>query len=308
MSALPDAPGVPLAAVPGLAWDAAGGLVLEGPALALFDALDRAFLALAFALGAEPIAFVPLLAADDLRRVDYFSSFPHLVTMPVAIGDDPEALRAFARANAAVWSGPLTLGPLAPAQAVLAPAACYAVYPAAAAAAAGAPLAVGGRILTTVGTCFRREAAYVPLRRQWCFRMREVVAIGTYSEVRAFLARAEAAALALAAAWGVRPTLAVATDPFFDPARSPKYLHQRLFPSKRELVLGGVALGSLNEHRNFFGEAFGLEAGGAAAFTGCLAFGLERWLWAIVQTHGPDPAAWPTTLAPVARGPGCAPG
>ena len=248
-------------AVPGLSWDSAGGTILEGPALALFQGLDRAFADLGLALGASPIAFVPVLPAEDLRRVDYFSSFPHLVTLPVAVHSDPGALRTFATANASTTSGPLELARLAPVTSVLAPAACYAVYPAV----SGQEIPPGGRTFTMVGACFRREDAYAPLQRQGCFRMREVVHVGSSAEVALFLERAWERARARAAEWGVVPTLMAATDPFFDPARSPKYLHQRLFPNKHEMIFQDLALGSLNDHRNFFGEAFSIRAAGSPA-------------------------------------------
>jgi len=94
--------------------------------------------------------------------------------------------------------------------------------------------------------------------------MREVVQIGTAAEAAPFLEAAE----------------------------------QKLFPSKRELLLEDLALGSFNLHRAYFGSAFELSAGGAPAFTACVAFGLERWIWAIARRHGCDVAAWPALLRP----------
>jgi hypothetical protein len=69
----------------------------------------------------------------------------------------------------------------------------------------------------------------------------------------------------------------------------------KLFPVKEEFVFRstsddpGLAIGSVNFHRNFFGERceIGL-ADGSAAFSGCAAFGLERWLAALQATFGPN--------------------
>jgi hypothetical protein len=105
--------------------------------------------------------------------------------------------------------------------------------------------------------------------------------------------RAPGRSRSFAAGLGIPIALEPATDPFFDPARSPRYLHQELFPTKEEMICDGVALGSLNDHRSFFGEAFGLSAGGAPAHTACVAFGLERWVHAVLATHGSDPERWP---------------
>jgi hypothetical protein len=85
-----------------------------------------------------------------------------------------------------------------------------------------------------------------------------------------------------------------ATDPFFRPTKNPKYLLQKLDPVKQEMVYGGsLAIGSVNFHRNYFGEAFRITRGGEEAFSGCVAFGLERWIYAILDRFGGDPAGWP---------------
>jgi seryl-tRNA synthetase len=283
---------IDLAQLPGLTWNSDGTVGLSGPLLSLFERLDAAFVSIARAFEAEPNQFVPILSAQDLRAIDYFSSFPHLVTLPVSLDRDPANLTAFSQANAGVEPGPLTLGKLQPTGAVLAPAACYAVYPSLRGLDATRP-----RNLTVLGTCFRREEHYLPLRRQWCFRMREVVHVGSGESAQAFLADGERRVRELASSLDLPLTTAAATDPFFDPARSARYLHQKLFPTKHELIFeGSLAIGSFNYHRNFFGEAFGLRCGGQAAHTGCVAFGVERWVWAILSRHGVDPRGWPSLV------------
>ena len=48
-----------------------------------------------------------------------------------------------------------------------------------------------------------------------------------------------------------------------------------------------LAIASFNDHELFFGEAFGITlAGGAPAWSGCVAFGLERWLLGILAKYG----------------------
>ncbi|MGH9226673.1 MAG: aminoacyl--tRNA ligase-related protein, partial [Acidimicrobiales bacterium] len=92
-------------------------------------------------------------------------------------------------------------------------------------------------------------------------------------------------------------TWQAATDPFFRPAANPRYVMQVVDPTKHELVFAGsggdLALASVNLHHDHFGRAFDIRMGTAPAHTGCLAFGLERWLAAIIRHHGPDPSAWP---------------
>ena len=66
---------------------------------------------------------------------------------------------------------------------------------------------------------------------------------------------------------------------------------QRLFPVKEEFVVGGLAIGSVNYHRNFFGERCGILAGEDTAHTSCLAFGLERWVHVLTDRFGSADAA-----------------
>jgi hypothetical protein len=92
----------------------------------------------------------------------------------------------------------------------------------------------------------------------------------------------------------------VATDPFFAPTARGKALLQRVKGLKHELALpiGGersTAAASFNNHEQFFGEAFGITLeSGEAASSGCVAFGLERWLLAFLVAHGIDRVAWPS--------------
>ncbi|MEO6260183.1 MAG: hypothetical protein ABIP63_07510 [Thermoanaerobaculia bacterium] len=275
--------------LPGLVWKASGFIGLDGPLFSLAEAIDRRFLDLAAHFGAEHQQFGPLLSVGDLRKIDYFSAFPHLVTYPVSAAPDADNLRGFATQNGSNAEGPLHTAENAPIESVLAPAACYAVY----IGMEGTALPAASRVVTVRGTCFRSEQLFEPLVRQPSFSMREVVHLGSATSVKAFLEEARERVFALATEWRLTPSIAVATDPFFDPARSPKYLHATLFPSKHELMDAGVAIASFNNHRNFFGEAYRIDANGALAHTACAAFGIERWVAAILRQHGSDPADWP---------------
>lgn len=278
----------------GLVWKPDGFFGLEGPLRTLSEKIDRRVLDLAVDFGAEQQEFGPLLSVSDLRKIDYFSAFPHLITFPVSATPDSENLREFALRNGREAEGPLSTTDNGPIQSVLAPAACYAVY----IALAGTDLRAVSRLVTVRSTCFRSEQFFEPLVRQPSFSMRELIHLGNAGSVKLFLEEARERVLALAAGWGLTPSIEVAADPFFDPARSPKYLHSTLFPSKHELINCSLALASFNNHRNFFGEAFHIAAGGEPIHTACVAFGIERWISAILREHGPDPSCWPVESEP----------
>jgi seryl-tRNA synthetase len=55
-----------------------------------------------------------------------------------------------------------------------------------------------------------------------------------------------------------------------------------------------IAVASFNHHRDFFGTRFAISApDGSPAHSGCVAFGLERWVLAVFAQHGTDDTAWP---------------
>ncbi len=284
----------------GLGWHANGQAVLSGPLLRLLNACDGAFMGLGTIWDAEAEEHPPIIGLASLQEIDYLASFPQLATFPVCLDADERNLQEFAGRDPVDSGGALRLSRTAPIRDLLTPAACYHVYPYH----QGTSLD-SARFITTRNTCFRREAYYQPLRRQWSFRMREIICLGTRVEVRAFLAHAQAAVSLLLRELDLPVTWEVATDPFFEPARNPKYLAQRLQPTKQEAQFGdGLAIASVNLHEDHFGAAFRITRDARPAVSGCVAFGLERWVFAITRRYGPDPERWPdvTAAASVAAG------
>jgi len=279
----------------GVRFHARGHCTLSGASLALSRRLEELFLGWASSWHATEYAFPPFIAAKDLGRTDYFSSFQHLATFPVVLTTDEPALEAFATQNAKVACG-LQLGPTASVEEVLTPAACYHVYAHLQHTTLREPCYV-----TTKGTCFRREREYAALERQWSFAMREIVCVADAATVKEFLSAMRLRLTQFFQVLELDVSFEPATDPFFGGARHPKHFAQRMDPVKLEMVLDGrLAIGSLNFHRNYFGEAFGIGYGDKPAFSGCVAFGVERWIYAVASRYGSDASGWPEPFA-VAR-------
>jgi seryl-tRNA synthetase len=261
----------------------AGGLATLGPELVeLRTQLDRRFVAWAHDCGAAAWLFPPLLSVSDLDGMDYFDSFPHLGLVVGSI--DETKLASYARDEAiSVIPGSDLCG----CQHVLPSAACYPAY-----------FHLRGRKLdgpkriTTVATCFRNEVEYRGLQRLRSFTMREIICIGPAEAVTTHLKMFRERIEAFCASLGLGVEIKVATDPFFR-KDDPRVAMQRLFPVKEEFVYGGnVAFASLNYHRNFFGERCAISIGdGSPAFTGCVAFGIERWLHAMLDRFETPTAA-----------------
>jgi hypothetical protein len=261
--------------IPGLEWQPSGQAVLSGPLLEAFWFLDVRFARWARDVGALEYRFPAFLPAHELHRFDYFRSFPHLLTFPVALDEEPDLLRAFTASDPLDADGTVRLGKATPVRDVLTPAACHHFYVMLQGRELAAP-----QHLTTVATCFRREAYYRPLQRQWNFSMRELVCLGSAEEVKDFLDAVRQRAEHLIAALELPVEWRAAAD-----------------PQKTEMVYDGeLALGSVSEHGRSFGEAFAITRGGEPAFSGCVALGLERWLYALLTRYGPDPRVWPVAV------------
>jgi len=278
-----------LSTLPELRWLPNGQSVLSGSLLELASTLDALFRGWASRWGAVEYAFPTFLAVRDLARVDYFHSFPHLVTFPVTLAQDERNLRCFSEGSQITEDGAVELVATAPIRDVLTPAACYHCYAQYSDRDLLAPL-----YLTTRATCFRRERHYLPLERQSSFAMREIVCIGGEEQVMRFLSLCRAMIEAFLDHIDLPIEWSPATDPFYNPTRNPKYLGQKVAPLKTEMVFHGrVALGSLNFHRDYFGHSYSITLNGSLAYSGCVAFGIERWLLAIVERFGPNREDWP---------------
>ncbi|HEX2313485.1 MAG TPA: hypothetical protein VHJ17_07135 [Thermomonospora sp.] len=275
----------------GLMWRPTGEAALRGPLLRLAEDCDRAFTRLATGWDAREERHPATLPAERLQRVDYLRSFPHQATFAVGMDAAEANLDAFLSGEVVDGSGRVAVTELAPVRDVLTPAACYHLYRAHEGERLTGPLH-----LSTRNTCFRREREYVPLRRLRTFTMRELVCLGTRAETAAFLAAARARVDRFLELLDLPVRWETATDPFFQPQRNPKALLQRVQPAKHEMTYGDLAIGSANDHHDHFGEGFGIVREGVPAYSACVAFGVERWLYALTDRHGADPAAWPDVV------------
>ncbi len=275
--------------LPDYRWSESGQSTLSGTLLDLYRRLDRLFLRWARECGADEYLFPPFIAARELSKLDYFRSFPHLVTFATTLDASEENLKQFATGEPLNDAGEVQLAVQSPIREVLTPAACYHFY-----VRFQRETLASARYVTTRATCYRREACYSPLERQWSFSMREIVCLGTAEEVKEYLARYQEKVDRFFRSIELPVEWKNATDPFFNPSRNPKYLLQKLDPVKTEMIFEDkLAIGSINFHRNYFGEAFEILRDGREAFSGCVAFGLERWIYAFLSRFGLNQSDWP---------------
>jgi seryl-tRNA synthetase len=159
-------------------------------------------------------------------------------------------------------------------------------------------------VYETSGTCCRDEGHnHYLLERLFTFTMREVTFAGLPAEARAFRDRCVAWAEVLVKELELDAVLAPAGDPFFlAGAREDEVKVDLPRDCKVELRLriredATLACASFNVHGSFFADRLGYRhRSHRTPWTACTAFGVERWVWAVLCQHGADPAGWPRTL------------
>jgi seryl-tRNA synthetase len=246
--------------------------------------------------GTEVLRFPPVMSRRNLEKSGYLHSFPHLLGAVCCLhGEEAEIRAAVERpAKDGGW-----VASLEPTDLVLSPAACYPVYPLAA---ARGTVPRKGLIFDVACDCFRHEPSR-NLDRMQSFRMREYVYIGASDQVTTFRARWLERAQGIIRQLGLTQTLAGASDPFFGRVGKIMAVSQMEQELKLELLIpvrsadDPTACMSFNCHRDHFGATWGLRTpDGAVAHTGCVAFGIDRLALALFAQHGADTATWPRSV------------
>jgi len=280
-----------------------GQVTLRGLALDLLEFLDDAFVRrIGGPANARREYYPGVMATARLDRTNHFSSFPEHVQFVTHLREDLDLLDQFARElrEAGGWT-PAVLAkltrPMAEPVIALNPAVCYHCY----ASVENAKLDGDGFVATARSRCHRYESGnHATLARLLDFTMREVIYVGKPDFVKREREAAVQRVRELVEGWGLACWMETANDPFFTNDFEVKAAFQRQNDMKYELRMplpgGSVAAASSNFHSVTFGKAFHITAGNRPVCTGCTAFGLERWIYAIFAQLGLDPARWPGGL------------
>ncbi len=245
---------------------------------------------------AEVFRFPPVMSRAMLETSGYLKSFPNLLGCVSCLHGTEREIRG--AVNRFVEGGAWT-DSLAAADLVLAPAACYPVYPIAA---RRGVVPGEGYVFDVACDCFRREPSR-DIDRLQSFRMREYVRVGTPEQISDFRSAWIERATGLADRLGLFYRVDIAHDPFFGRGGQLMAVSQREQALKFELlvpILGEdrpTACMSFNYHQDHFGRTWGLAGrDGALSHTGCVAFGMDRLAVALFATHGEHPDRWPAEV------------
>jgi hypothetical protein len=280
-----------------------GQVTLRGLALEVLEFLDDAFVRrIGGPANARREYYPGVMATERLNRTNHFSSFPEHVHFVTHLREDLDLLDQFARElrDAGGWT-PEVLAklprPMASPVIALNPAVCYHCY----AAVENTQIEGDGFVATARSRCHRHESGnHKTLARLLDFTMREVIYVGKPEFVKRERAAAVERLRALVESWGLACWMETANDPFFTNDFEVKAAFQRQNDMKYELRMplagDSVAVASSNFHSVTFGKAFHITSGTRPVCTGCTAFGLERWIYAVFSQVGLDPARWPAPL------------
>ena len=241
----------------------------------------------------EVLRFPPVMSRRQVEKSGYLKSFPYLLGCVSCLAGEESLIRATVERHEA---GEDWTPALSPVDLVLAPAACYPVYPLVA---SRGHVPADGLRFDVAADCFRREPSKM-LERLQSFRMREYVCIGTPLQIDDFCSHGMKRAEGFAAQLGLSCRMDCASDPFFERGGTPMAVSQVGRALKFELLVPvrsteqPTACMSVNHHRDHFGATWNIHTmDGEVAHTGCVAFGIDRLALALFVSHGLDLARWP---------------
>jgi seryl-tRNA synthetase len=259
------------------------GLVTLGPqATKVLAYLDDIFRKWAENSSAIELTLPPMLPISQANRLDVLRNFPHLEML--VTGLSKESLAKAEDAGHDEEKSFVASDDLAESSRILPSSVCYGAYIHFADSAMSSDT-----VITSLGRCFRNESHVDGLRRMMSFQMREVIFLGSQSFVDACLQEYSELTAEFLAQLGLPFERLAASDPFFK-KNDPRALLQKLDAVKHEFRVNDMAIASVNRHNNFFGERCNIKANenGQHIFTGCIGWGFERCLQALLETYGGD--------------------
>ncbi len=276
--------------------------VMQGLMLNLMQFYDRYFLAYAQSLNSIEQYYPVRWPVDLFRKIDYFKEFPQNILLISGVKKENNCLTAVANKfkkendfssielddsfdHADTALGTSTCDP------------CYYVL--------SNNDNLNNNVYTALNKCFRNETTSGDsLERLKEFSMREIITVGNLDFVLETRDRFVNFAIEFVKLINIDVKIETANDPFFTNDSILKSFYQRSVNSKYEILAKVnylhkyLSVGSINWHGNYFGKVFNVKlANGNYIFSSCLAFGLERLVFAFLSQYGMNKEHWPEEFA-----------
>lgn len=269
-----------------------GSIVLNNEAIFLYDFFDRNFENFAHSLGAIDKRYPVLLPVNAYSKTGYLRRTPQYSMFCSCANENLNELNEL---DAYVKDGGLTKILKTP-KLALSPSACFHTY-----------LEYENtkidkkKIVTFVQNVFRNEGRFnfSEVGRLMDYHVREVVAFGSYEEVKKFREDMLELVKNFLIKIKLDSKIAIAADPFVIPKMQAFKKIQILDASKYELKASvnknkKIAVASFNLHGKAFTDPFNIQIKNTNdAVSACVGFGIERWVIAFVGQYGLDVDDWP---------------
>lgn len=283
----------------------AGLYTFREPFVTLLQFFDQTFVKrIGGAFGAREEYYPVIIHGETLDKTNHFTSFPEHVHFVTHLREDLDVIEQFANDVRAAggWKDkpPADMtGTMIQPKFTINPATCYHCYEGL----QGELLEGDGMAVTAVSKVHRYESKnHREFGRLLDFTMREVIFVGKPDYVKVNRQRSIELLQELVTEWEMDCYIENANDPFFTNDFQVKANFQRQQAMKYELRMRvpylqkSLSVSSSNFHSTTFGSAFGIKTGKRPAVTGCMAFGLERWVFAFLAQYGLDASRWPARL------------
>lgn len=269
------------------------GLIgLKGVAIFLFDYFDREFEQIAVTIGAKKKRYPVLLPVEGYKKTGYLHNSPQYAMF---CSSALENMHELEKLESNVSSDKIFNSLQKPWHA-LSPSACFHFY------IENQNTTLGHKaIFTFRQSVFRNEGRlnYTEVGRLRDYHVREIVFVGDDEFVIQKRVEVIKQSIELLKKWEMNGEILTAFDPFVLPKMQKFKQIQLLENSKYEVRLNvsehkRISAGSYNLHGTAFTYPFCISVSGIEqAVTGCVGFGLERWVIAFISQYGVDPHNWP---------------
>ncbi|WP_342474049.1 aminoacyl--tRNA ligase-related protein [Bacillus sp. FSL W8-1141] len=260
--------------------------------LELSNYFDQLFLNIGISLGAKVRRYPSTISKDLMEKCKYHTNFPQNIYSVFEIPHDYQIIDDIREKHHGFQHEHFQQ-----AGRFLQPCICYHCYEE-----WEGKTYTDNQMMTAAGQCFRHEISWKvdPLRKIE-FSMREIVFIGHQEFIN------ETRKALLENTWecfhqlGLSGKVTTANDPFFFYDDIDKANYQLMANSKYELVAvtekKDVSIASFNDCGEMLCERFHISGeDGLPLYSGCAAFGIDRWVQVFLQTYGRNRKDWPKDM------------
>ncbi|WP_019006750.1 aminoacyl--tRNA ligase-related protein [Cohnella laeviribosi] len=257
----------------------------------LYGVLDALFVHLARKNKARLREYRSMISFDALDKCRYISYFPQHIYMVSEFPHQMPVLEQVKEVRKAGYGDLSRLSGYA-----LSPAVCFHCYMEWCGTAIDGPV-----VLTARGNCFRHEAPWrLGSHRLNEFCMREIVFAGDPHFVENLRNQILEDVWAIFNDLGLPGLVQTANDPFYYQEDKVKGQHQIIANMKYELIFQNdqtgesFAIASFNNVKDTLTRQFEIRGSDqTVVHSGCVAFGIDRWAYALLSAYGSDIKTWP---------------